>query len=73
MKDSPQTVAGLKGDPAKPPRWSTRSDGALSNIANAALATKALNRKTKELIALRPCQSQYDIDDCIAFHRESSL
>ena len=45
---------------------------AFSNIANAALATKALDGKTKELIALG-ISVAIRCDDCIAFHAKAAL
>ena len=45
---------------------------AFSNIANAALDAKALDGKTKELIALG-ISVAIRCDDCIAFHAKAAL
>ena len=46
---------------------------AFSNIANAALAAKALDGKTKELIALGIISVAIRCDDCIGFHAKQRL
>jgi len=72
MKDWPQTVAELtthlrtmRGDLPDVMK-------AFANIARAALAPKALDSKTKELIALG-ISVAIRCDDCIAFHVKAAL
>lgn len=72
MKNWPQTVAeltsqlrNLRGDVPDVMK-------AFSNIAQAALAPKALDCKTKELIALA-ISVAIRCDDCIAFHVKAAL
>ena len=72
MKNWPQTVAELtthlrtmRGDVPDVMK-------AFANIAQAALAPKALDGKTKELIALG-ISVAIRCDDCIAFHVKACL
>jgi AhpD family alkylhydroperoxidase len=72
MKNWPQTVAdltsqlrNLRGDLPEVMK-------AFGHIAQAALAPKALDSKTKELIALGICVA-IRCDDCIAFHVKAAL
>lgn len=72
MKSWPQTVAelisqlrNLRGDVPEVMK-------AFSNIAQAALAPKALDSKTKELIALG-ISVAIRCDDCIAFHVKAAF
>ena len=72
MKNWPQTVAeltsqlrNLRGDVPDVMKG-------FSNIAQAALAPKALDSKTKELIALA-ISVAIRCDDCIAFHVKAAL
>jgi AhpD family alkylhydroperoxidase len=72
MKNWPETVAeltsqlrNLRGDVPEVMK-------AFSNIAQAALAPKALDGKTKELIALG-ISVAIRCDDCIAFHVKAAL
>lgn len=72
MKNWPQTVTeltsqlrNLRGDVPEVMK-------AFSNIAQAALAPKALDSKTKELIALA-ISVAIRCDDCIAFHVKAAL
>ena len=72
MKDWPQTVTELTGDLRNLRGGAPEVMKAFSNIANAALATKALDEKTKELIALG-ISVAIRCDDCIAFHAKAAL
>ncbi|MGC2827926.1 MAG: carboxymuconolactone decarboxylase family protein [Pseudolabrys sp.] len=72
MKNWPQTVAAvtpqlrnLRGDVPEVKK-------AFGNIAQAALAPKSLDSKTKELIALG-ISVAIRCDDCIAFHVKAAL
>jgi len=72
MKNWPQTVADLKSQ-----LRTLRSDApevmkAFASISQAALAPKALDGKTKELIALGIAVA-IRCDDCIAFHVKAAL
>ena len=46
---------------------------AFAEIAQTALAAKALDAKTKELLSLSPSGSRFIADDCIAFHVKAAL
>ena len=72
MKDWPQTVTELKAHLRNLRGGAPEVMKAFSNIANAALATKALDGKTKELIALG-ISVAIRCDDCIAFHAKAAL
>ncbi|MGB8576407.1 MAG: carboxymuconolactone decarboxylase family protein [Pseudolabrys sp.] len=72
MRDWPQTVTELTGDLRNLRGGAPEVMKAFSNIANAALATKALDGKTKELIALG-ISVAIRCDDCIAFHAKAAL
>jgi AhpD family alkylhydroperoxidase len=72
MRDWPQTVTELTGDLRNLLGGAPEVMKAFSNIANAALATKALDGKTKELIALG-ISVAIRCDDCIAFHAKAAL
>ena len=72
MKNWPQTVDELKSE-----LRTLRGDApevmkAFASIAQAALAPKALDLKTKELIALGIAVA-IRCDDCIAFHVKAAL
>ena len=72
MKDWPQTVTELTAHLRNLRGGAPEVMKAFSNIANAALATKALDGKTKELIALG-ISVAIRCDDCIAFHAKAAL
>jgi AhpD family alkylhydroperoxidase len=73
MKDWPQTVTELTAQLRNLRGGAPEVMKAFSNIANAALAaTKALDGKTKELIALG-ISVAIRCDDCIAFHAKAAL
>lgn len=72
MKNWPQTLAELKSQ-----LRTLRGDApevmkAFANIAQVALAPKALDNKAKELIALGIAVA-IRCDDCIAFHVKAAL
>ena len=72
MKDWPQTVTELTAHLRNLQGGAPEVMKAFSNIANAALAAKALDGKTKELIALG-ISVAIRCDDCIAFHAKAAL
>ena len=72
MKDWPQTVTELTAHLRNLRGGAPEVMKAFSNIANAALAAKALDGKTKELIALG-ISVAIRCDDCIAFHAKAAL
>lgn len=67
MKDWPQTVTELTSHLRNLRGGTPEVMKAFSHIAHAALAAKALDGKTKELIALG-ISVAIRCDDCIAFH-----
>ncbi|MGB6311635.1 MAG: carboxymuconolactone decarboxylase family protein [Pseudolabrys sp.] len=72
MKDWPQTVTELTAHLRNLRGGAPEVMKAFSNIANAALAAKALDGKTKELIALG-ISVAIRCDDCIGFHAKAAL
>src|SRR5262245_3654591 len=72
MKDWPQTVTELTAHLRNLRGGAPEVMKAFSSIANAALAAKALDGKTKELIALG-ISVAIRCDDCIAFHAKAAL
>ncbi|MGB9042577.1 MAG: carboxymuconolactone decarboxylase family protein [Pseudolabrys sp.] len=72
MKDWPQTVTELTSHLRNLRGGAPEVMKAFSNIAHAALAAKALDGKTKELIALG-ISVAIRCDDCIAFHAKAAL
>ena len=72
MKDWPQTVTELSSSLRSLRGGAPEVMKAFSNIAHAALAAKALDAKTKELIALG-ISVAIRCDDCIAFHAKAAL
>ena len=72
MKDWPQTVTELTSHLRNLRGGAPEVMKAFSNISHAALAAKALDGKTKELIALG-ISVAIRCDDCIAFHAKAAL
>jgi AhpD family alkylhydroperoxidase len=72
MKDWPQTVTELTTHLRNLRGGAPEVMKAFSSIANAALAAKVLDGKTKELIALG-ISVAIRCDDCIAFHAKAAL
>ena len=72
MKDWPQTVTELTGDLRNLRGGAPEVMKALKILPTAALATKALDGKTKELIALG-ISVAIRCDDCIGFHAKAAL
>ena len=72
MKNWPQTVAELTSQLRNLRGGAPEVMKAFGNIAQAALAPKALDFKTKELIALGIAVA-IRCDDCIAFHVKAAL
>ncbi|MGA8003672.1 MAG: carboxymuconolactone decarboxylase family protein [Pseudolabrys sp.] len=72
MKDWPQTVTELTSQLRDLRGGAPEVMKAFANIAQAALAPKALDGKTKELIALGIAVA-IRCDDCIAFHVKAAL
>jgi AhpD family alkylhydroperoxidase len=72
MKNWPQTVTELTAHSRNLRGGAPEVMKAFSSIANAALAAKALDGKTKELIALG-ISVAIRCDDCIAFHAKAAL
>ena len=72
MRDWPQTVAELTSQLRDLRGGAPEVMKAFANIAQAALAPKALDGKTKELIALGIAVA-IRCDDCIAFHVKAAL
>jgi len=72
MKDWPQTVAELTTHLRDLRGGAADVMKGFSSIASAALAAKALDGKTKELIALG-ISVAIRCDDCIAFHAKAAL
>ena len=72
MKDWPQTVTELTSHLRNLRGGAPEVMKAFANIAHAALAAKALDGKTKELIALG-ISVAIRCDDCIAFHAKAAL
>src|SRR5262249_57335513 len=72
MKDWPQTVTELTAHLRNLRSGAPEVMKAFSSVANAALAAKALDGKTKELIALG-ISVAIRCDDCIAFHAKAAL
>ncbi|MGA8967924.1 MAG: carboxymuconolactone decarboxylase family protein [Pseudolabrys sp.] len=72
MRDWPQTVTELTSQLRDLRGGAPEVMKAFANIAQAALAPKALDGKTKELIALGIAVA-IRCDDCIAFHVKAAL
>jgi AhpD family alkylhydroperoxidase len=72
MKNWPQTVTELTAHLRNLRGGASEVMKAFSSIANAALAAKALDGKTKELIALG-ISVAIRCDDCIAFHAKAAV
>ena len=72
MKNWPETVTDLTAHLRNLRGGAPEVMKAFSSIANAALAAKALDGKTKELIALG-ISVAIRCDDCIAFHAKAAL
>jgi AhpD family alkylhydroperoxidase len=72
MKDWPQTVTELTSQLRDLRGGAPEVMKAFANIAQAALVPKALDGKTKELIALGIAVA-IRCDDCIAFHVKAAL
>jgi AhpD family alkylhydroperoxidase len=72
MKNWPETVTELTAHLRNLRGGAPDVMKAFSSIANAALAAKALDGKTKELIALG-ISVAIRCDDCIAFHAKAAL
>jgi AhpD family alkylhydroperoxidase len=72
MKNWPETVTELTAHLRNLRSGAPEVMRAFSSIANAALAAKALDGKTKELIALG-ISVAIRCDDCIAFHTKAAL
>ena len=72
MKDWPQTVTELTSQLRDLRGGAPEVMKAFANIAQVALAPKALDGKTKELIALGIAVA-IRCDDCIAFHVKAAL
>ena len=72
MKNWPETVTELTAHLRNLRGGAPEVMKAFSAIANAALAAKALDGKTKELIALG-ISVAIRCDDCIAFHAKAAL
>ena len=72
MKNWPQTVTELTAHLRNLRGGAPEVMKAFFSIANAALAAKALDGKTKELIALG-ISVAIRCDDCIAFHAKAAV
>jgi AhpD family alkylhydroperoxidase len=72
MKNWPETVTELTTHLRNLRSGAPEVMKAFSSIANAALSAKALDGKTKELIALG-ISVAIRCDDCIAFHAKAAL
>lgn len=72
MKDWPQTVAELTSQLRTLRGHAPEVMKAFGNVAQAALAPRALDGKTKELVALGIAVA-IRCDDCIAFHVKAAL
>ena len=72
MKNWPETVTELTAHLRNLRGGAPEVMKAFSSIANAALVAKALDGKTKELIALG-ISVAIRCDDCIAFHAKAAL
>jgi AhpD family alkylhydroperoxidase len=71
-KDWPQTAADLTTAVREVRKGIPETMKAFSSLARAALEAKALDTKTKELIALAIAVSTH-CDGCITFHAESAV
>ncbi len=71
-KDWPQTAADLTTAVKEVRKGVPETMKAFSSLARAALEAKALDTKTKELIALAIAVATH-CDGCIAFHSESAV